>query len=155
MDSVLHSLHVAPRTEHVAMCTKSIKCHRLLLLDSVLHSIAQWIEHVAMCTKSIKFHRLLLLDSGLCIAKPWMICICHVTNSIKVQQWGCLFTACWWILEDLGWFLAKVPLRGLGSVYIFGKMSINASYFLKNQEILTFESFRLFCVVNETKVNML
>ena len=51
--------------EHVAMCTKSIKLHRLLLMDSVLHSIAQRIEHVAMCTKSIKLHRLLLLDSVL------------------------------------------------------------------------------------------
>ena len=41
----------------------------LFLLDSVLHSIAQRIEHVAMCTKSIKLHRLLLLDSGLCTAQ--------------------------------------------------------------------------------------
>ena len=68
------------------------------------HSIAQRIEHVAMCTKSTKLHRLLLLDSGLCIAKTWMLCICYCTNSIKVQQLGNLFTACWWILEDLGWF---------------------------------------------------
>ena len=93
LDSVLHS--IAQRIEHVAMCTKSIKLHRLLLLDSVLHSIAQRIEHVAMCiAKSIKLHRLLLLDSGLCIAKPWMLCICYCTNSIKVQQLGYLFTAC-------------------------------------------------------------
>ena len=70
------------------MCTKSIKLHRLLLLDSVLHSVAQRIKHVAMCTKSIKLHRLLLLDSGLCIAKPWMLCICYYTNSIKLQQPG-------------------------------------------------------------------
>ena len=63
MDSVFHSL--AQRIERVAMCTGSIKLHRLLLLDSVFHSIAQRIEHVAMCTKSIKLHRLLLLDSVL------------------------------------------------------------------------------------------
>ena len=63
LDSVLHS--TAQRIEHVAMCTKSIKLHRLLLMDSVLHSTAQRIEHVAMCTKSIKLHQLLLMDSVL------------------------------------------------------------------------------------------
>ena len=72
MDSVLHS--IAQRIEHVALCTKSIKLHRLLLMDSVLHSIAQRIEHVAMCTKSIKLHRLLLLDSGLCNSHCVMGC---------------------------------------------------------------------------------
>ena len=41
---------------------------------------------ICHCTKSIKVHRLLLLDSGLCIAKPWMLCICHCTNSIKVYR---------------------------------------------------------------------
>ena len=65
-------------------------------------SSCQWLVGPAMCTKSIKHHRLLLLDSGLCIAKPWMLCICYCTNSIKVQQLGYLFTACWWNLEDLG-----------------------------------------------------
>ena len=63
---------------------------------------ARWIEHVAMCAKSIKLHRLLWLDAGLCTAKPWMLCICNCTNSIKVQQLGYLFTACWWILEGFG-----------------------------------------------------
>ena len=48
--------HIAQWIEHVAMCTKSIKLHRLLLLDSVLHN--KWIEHVAMW-KSIKLHRAL------------------------------------------------------------------------------------------------
>ena len=57
-----------------------------ILMDSVLHRIAQRIEHVAVCTKSIKLHRLLLLDSGLCIAKPWMLCICYCTKSIKLQR---------------------------------------------------------------------
>ena len=33
----------------------------------IQYSIAHRIEHVAMCTKSIKLHRLLLLDSGLYI----------------------------------------------------------------------------------------
>ena len=44
---------------------KSTTWFCLILVDSVLHSIAQRIEHVAMCTKSIKLNRLLLLDSGL------------------------------------------------------------------------------------------
>ena len=41
-----------------------------------------------MCTKSIKLHRLLLLDSGLCIAKPRMPCICYCTNSISSPTIG-------------------------------------------------------------------
>ena len=44
-----------------------------------------------------------------CTARPWMLCICHCTNSIKVQQSGYIFTACRWILEDLEWYLAKMP----------------------------------------------
>ena len=88
---------------------------------------------ICYCTNSIKLYRLLLLDSGLCIAKPWMLCICYCTNSIKLQpaafvgfrtvysqamdalllyqsqHLGYSFTACWWILEDCGWFLAKLP----------------------------------------------
>ena len=42
-----------------------------------------WMLCICHCTKSIKLHRLLLLDSGLCIAKPWMLCICYCTNSIN------------------------------------------------------------------------
>ena len=97
LDSVLHS--IAQWIEHVAMCTKSIKLHRLLLLDSVLHSIAQRIEHLAVCTKSIKLHRLLLLDSGLCISKPWLL-----------PAFGTVPIPCWWILEELGRFLAIIPV---------------------------------------------
>ena len=33
--------------------------------------------------------------------------------SSKSNNWGYIFTACWWILVDLGWFLAKIPW-GLG-----------------------------------------
>ena len=106
---------------------KSFSWFCLILMDSVIHSIAQWIEHVAMCTKlnrlllldselciakpgmlcicyctnSIKLHRLLLLDSGPCIAKPWILCICYCTNSIKVQQLGVPFYC---MLMDFGGF---------------------------------------------------
>ena len=113
MDSVLHS--IAQRIEHVAMCTKSIKLHRLLLLDPGLCIAKPWMLCICYCTNSMKLHRLLLLDPGLCIAKPWMLCICYCTNSIKFQQLGYFFTACYWILEDLGWFLPKMP-RELGIV---------------------------------------
>ena len=34
-------------------------------------------------------------------------------NHILEYILGYLFTACWWILEDLGWFLAKIPLEGV------------------------------------------
>ena len=57
-------------------------------MDSVLHSIVQRIEHVAMCTKSVKLHRLLLLDLGLCIAKPWILCICYCTLLLHVDEFG-------------------------------------------------------------------
>ena len=58
--------------------------------------------------------------AGQCTAKPWMLCICYCTNSIKIQQLGYLFTARWWILEDLGWFLAKMPRElGLNSTGCF------------------------------------
>ena len=82
-------------------------------MDSVLHSIAQRIEHVAMCTKSIKRHRLLLLDSGLCTAKSWMLCICQCTNSIKVQQLGYLFTG-FLLLMDFGGFGMVSSQNALG-----------------------------------------
>ena len=45
-----------------------------------------WMLCICYCTKSIKLHRLLLLDSGLCIAKPWMLCICYCTKSIKLHR---------------------------------------------------------------------
>ena len=67
-------------------CTKSIKLHRLLLLDSGLCIAKPWMLCICYCTNSIKLHRLLLLDSGLCIAKPWMLCICYCTNSIKLHR---------------------------------------------------------------------
>ena len=92
------------RTTCTANPPKSFSWFCPILMDSVLHSIAQWIEHVAMCTKSIKLHQLFLLDSGLCVAEPWMLCICYCTNS---NNWVPL-TALNWV--DLGWFLAKMPL---------------------------------------------
>ena len=45
-----------------------------------------WMLCIYYCTKSIKLHRLLLLDSGLCIAKPWMLCICYCIKSIKLSS---------------------------------------------------------------------
>ena len=119
-DEIFTSWLLTPAT---AGRSKSTAWFCLILADSLLHSIAQRIEHVAMCTKSIKLHRLFCWIQD-CVCRPAMdalhlplyqfhqtppaafvgfrtvysqamvLCICHCTKSIKLHRLFCWIQEC-------------------------------------------------------------